>query len=237
MEERNSNTPLHWATTRKYRKKKHHGSRELNMWLFGQISILEWGLTHSSSHNMLVELFKPTLQMSSLLIRAWDSMELHESPCYCPILGFSSACGLAHRMAPWHPCLAWGSRGWHCAAGTQRWAANCWHLQGKRNINKIIWSLKQDCPGEGPQEGCHSGWHCSSQDKRMSCCFVWKAGNLNGPTMSCVPKSGLSTSSQSQILCFPSSETETLAVSKWLKSKPTSCLPFISRNQALLEGV
>lgn len=87
--ERKSNIPLHWATTRKYHRKMHHGSRELNMWLFGQISILEWGLTCSSSHNMLVELFQPTLQMGSLLIRAWDTVWSYmDHLAVVPFLGF-----------------------------------------------------------------------------------------------------------------------------------------------------
>lgn len=102
-------------------------------------------------------------------------MELHGSPCYCPILGFSSVCGLAHRTAPLHPCLAWGSRGWRCVAGTQKWAANCWHLEWKRSINQIIRSLKQGCSGEWHRGGPYGARHCSSLAKMMSVYFMWRA--------------------------------------------------------------
>lgn len=159
------------------------------------------------------------------------SMELHGSPCYCPILGFSSACGLAHRTAPSHPCLAWGSRGWRCVAGTQKWAANCWHLEGKRSINQIIWSPKQGCPGEWHRGGPYGAWHRRGLAKMMRVYFVWRAQILMVLERT---KAGLSTSNHSPILHLPSSEVEALAVTKWADSKPTPRLPFVSRNQALL---
>lgn len=144
--ERNSSTPFHWATTRKCHWKKHHGIKELTMPLFSQISPVMGTdsllISQHISEKRLKYVFLINIATGYADKGVRYSAELHESPCYCPILGFSSACGLAHRTAPSHPCLAWGSRGSRCAAGTQKWAANCWHLEWKRSISQIIWSLK-----------------------------------------------------------------------------------------------
>lgn len=128
------------------------------------------------------------------------SIELHGSPCCCPILGFSSACGLAHRMAPLHPCLAWGSRGWRCVAGTQKWAANCWHLERKRSINQIFWYLKAGWLRRMAQRRTLVLLRCGQNDE---CLLHVKSRNLNGPWKNRVPNLGFPPPTTVQFCTWP----------------------------------